>query len=136
MDEDILKGGHDPVDALDGDPLPAEPRRDEPPPLLFVPDADMEGGAEDRSLEDPGFFLKDLQGLHDPVAGDLEDRVPDDRRLELPGAPPGHDPAGVDEPDIVAVLGLVEVMRRHEDGDAPLREVVDELPEAPPRSGV
>ena len=42
--------------------------------------------------------------------------------LELARAAAGHDPAGVDEPDVVAVFRLVQVVGGDEDGDAAARK--------------
>src|SRR5665647_2011167 len=136
MDEHVLEGGQHPVDAEDGDARLVQTLPDEPAALLLVADADMEGRAEDRSVDDPRLFLEYLHGLDGPVGRHLEDRVLDDLGFELLGAAAGHDPAGVDEPDVVAVFRLVQVVGRYEDRGPLIREVVDKLPEATPRGRI
>ena len=57
--------------------------------------------------------------LQGPVAGD-DELVAADEALERRGRVQGLDRAVVDDGDAVAVLGLVHVVGRHEDGDADL----------------
>ena len=63
---------------------------------------------------------------------DLEEAA-GERALQLGRAARGDEPAVEDEGEAVALLGLVHVVRRDEDGHAALgRELVDEVPEEAP----
>ena len=50
--------------------------------------------------------------------------------------PSAAEPAGVDDRQAVAVLRLVQIVRRHQHGDAVGRERVDERPETSPRERI
>ena len=83
-----------------------------------------------------GALADRLERLAARGAPHLEHGVAREDLLQLGDRPERHQPAGVDEREAVAVLGLVEVVGGHEDRDALGRHLVDEPPEAPARDGV
>ena len=136
VDEDVLERRQDPLDRGGRVAGLGEGPLDLAPALLGVADDDVDPRAEDRRLDRPGLLADRLERLAHPGRGHLEHGVPREDPLQLGDGAERHQPAGVDEGEAVAVLGLVEVVGGHEDRDALGRHLVDQAPEAPAGDGV
>src|SRR5919197_1071208 len=123
--EDVVQGGAGDVDRADGDAELGEQAGHE---LLAV--GDREG---DRALVDGGLDREAVAQRGDRrlvvVGVDLH-AVLGDPRLERVRGAVGDDPAGVDDRDALAVLGLVHVVGGQEDGNVlAAAQLVEVLPD-------
>ena len=96
----------------------------------------MDGGAEDAGLLDLRHRIEQPHRFDRIVRTDLENRPVLENLLQLLGRADRREPAGVDDRETMAVLGFVEIVRRHQHGHAGSRELIDEIPEAAPRDRI
>ena len=89
----------------------------------------MHGRSENRGLLHVLHLLERPHQLHGMRGMNLENRPIGKHLLQLVRCADCREPAGVDDRNAMAVLGLVEVMSRDEDGDAASRQLLDKAPE-------
>ena len=100
---------------------------------LGVADEDVDGIAEDGSIEHSRRLLQRRQRRSEHFAFEQEKLAAERRALEFVRTADGDDPALIDQGGAMAIFGLVHVMGRDQHGDAVGGERVDEIPEPPPR---
>ena len=83
-----------------------------------------------------GIVVERPHGRDGLGGADFENRPRGKDRLQLLDRAVRGEPAGLNDRDAVAVLRLVEVVRRDEDRDAGAGQIVDEPPELPARQRV
>ena len=96
----------------------------------------MDGRAEHRRLLNLVHLFQRPHHLDRPGRVNLQDRPVGEYLLQLPRRPDRGQPPGMNDREPVAVLRLVEVMGRHEDGDPRAGQILDEPPETPARHRV
>lgn len=102
-------------------------------------DAAVARDLEGECLVVPQAYVQHLGGAGE--FGRVEEAEPDvaagDESLELVGRALGDDPAAVEDGDAVGELvGLLQVLRGEEDGDAAVDEIADDLPHGVPGARV
>ena len=96
----------------------------------------VDGGAEDARLLDLRHRVERPHRRDRLGGADLENRPRGKDGLQLLDRAVRGKPAGLDDGHAVAVLGLVQVVRGDEDGDAGARQLVDQPPELPARQRI
>src|SRR5918993_5137778 len=116
-EEDVVEAGPVEGERLRREALPVEDPEHEREAGLAVVDVQADGAIRAGGLADPGLGGHEPgDQVRAPVDADRHD-VPGDRALELRAGALGDDPAMVDDREPVAQrVGLVEVVRREEDG--------------------
>jgi hypothetical protein len=89
----------------------------------------MHGRTEDARLLDLRHAVEDAHRVHRTIDPELENRTCAEDFFELADRAERGETPRLDDGDPMAVLRLVQVMRRHQDGDAVGGKPFDETPE-------
>ncbi len=136
LDEHVLERRLDRLDPRPGELALGEALFDRRPVARRVVDDDVERRAERRDVARARRVRERLEHRAGVVALDQQDLAADRAALELRRAAERDETAAVDQRDAIAVLGFVHVVRGDDDGDAALRERIDQVPEPPARGRV
>ena len=92
----------------------------------------MNGRPEHARLFDVRNTFERFHGLHRTRCLDFNDGTIGKDALELAGRAERDELAAMHDGNAMAMLGLVEIVRGDQNGDAGLREILDQLPKLPP----
>jgi hypothetical protein len=96
----------------------------------------VNGGAEDAGLLDVRHGIECAHGVDRFRRADLENRPRRERRLQLLHRTVRGQTSRLNDRDPMAMLRLIEIMRRHQYRHSALRQIVDEAPELTPRQRI